>query len=86
MSISDELKKELSANFVEFNSQLAELVQSHPGKFALMRQRKIVDYYDTAQDAFRTGQRLYPDGLFSVQEIASSPVDLGFYSHAVLGR
>ena len=61
MCVTDELSMELRGNFEELNRQLADLVQLHAGKFALMRQRKIVDYYDTAQDAFRTGQKLYPD-------------------------
>jgi len=84
--MTEELRKELAENFQEFSRQLGELIRTHPGKFALMRQKQIVEFYDTAQDAFLTGQRLYADGLFSVQEIATAPVDLGFFSHAVLNR
>jgi len=30
-----------------------------------------------------TGQKLFADGLFSVQKITGEPIDLGFFSHAV---
>ena len=39
--------------------------------------------FDTARDAYLAGQKLYPDALFSVQEVTDTPADLGFFSHAM---
>jgi len=84
--MDEEIRKQVEANYVAFQQKLPELLPSHHGKFALMHDEEIVEFYDTARDAFFTGQRLFPDGLFSVEEVIDLPVDLGFYSHAVPGR
>lgn len=80
------LESELAANYTAFVERLPDLLASHRGRFALMRQTEIVEYFDTARDAFFTGQKLYPDGLFSVQEVLDATADLGFFSHAVPSR
>jgi hypothetical protein len=42
-----------------------------------MRDGKIVEFFDTARDAFLAGQKLFEeDKLFSVQEVVETPVDL----------
>jgi hypothetical protein len=84
--MDNDITKEIQANFVAFQQKLPDLMASHRGKFALMRHQELVEFYDTARDAFLTGQKLYPDGLFSVQEVVDVPADLGFYSHAVPDR
>jgi len=49
-----------------------------------MRDGKVVEFFDTARDAYVAGSALFKtDQLFSVQEIVETPVDLGFFSHAV---
>ena len=62
---------------------LPKLVGTQAGRFALMRDEKIVEFFDTASDAYVAGSKLYADGLFSVQEVNDTSVDLGFFSHAV---
>jgi hypothetical protein len=48
-----------------------------------MRDGQIIEFFDTARDAYVTGQQLFKeDQLFSVQEVIETPVDLGFFSHA----
>lgn len=82
MSPQDEIKR----NYESFQQKLSELLASHPGKFVLMRDGEIVEFYDTARDAFVSGQRLFADHRFSVQEIIDTPVNLGFFSHALPQR
>jgi hypothetical protein len=82
-TMTDALESELKANFATFLERLPNLLGTHRGKFALMRHREVVDFFDTARDAFLTGQRTYADGLFSVQEVTDAVADLGFYSHAL---
>jgi hypothetical protein len=48
-----------------------------------MRDEQIIEFFDTARDAYVAGQRFFnQDRLFSVQEVTETPVDLGFFSHA----
>jgi hypothetical protein len=76
--------EQVEQNYEAFVLQLPALLQSHPGKFALMRDGRIVEFFDTARDAYFAGLKLYQEeGQFSVQEVVGNPVDLGFYSHAL---
>ena len=77
---------EVRANYDAFMKQLPQLLATHVGKFALMRHGQIVDFFDTPGDANRAGIKLYSDALFSIQEVTDSPVDLGFFSHAMPHR
>jgi hypothetical protein len=82
--MADPLQDEVERNYAAFVQELPTLLQTHRGKFALMRQGKIVEFFDTARDAHVAGRELYKaDGLYSVQEVTDVPVDLGFFSHAV---
>jgi hypothetical protein len=76
-------QEEVDRNFSFFQSELPRLLPVHRGKFALIHDCKITGYYDTALDAQTAGFQLYPDGLFSIQQVTETVGDLGFYSHAV---
>ena len=77
-------EEEVHQNYEAFAAQLPALVQAHGGKFALMRDGKIVEFFDTVRDAYLAGRALFEaDGVFSVQEVVSGPVDLGFFSQAL---
>jgi len=75
---------QVERNYQAFKAKLPELIKSNPGKFALMHDGDITGFYDTARDAYTAGVSLYPgEGTFSIQEVVDTPVDLGFFSHAV---
>jgi hypothetical protein len=80
---SDARREVARKNYEAFSKKLPELLPAHRGKFALMRDGEVTEFFDTAGDAYLAGQKLYPDGGFSVQEVTDVPVDLGFFSHAV---
>ena len=61
---------------------LPNLLPRHTGRWALMRRGECVDLYDTLRDARLAGSRQYPDGVFSTQEVTTTVVDQGWYSHA----
>lgn len=84
--MSDPHKDEIEKNYRAFSARLPELLATHAGKFALMRDGAVIEFFDTARDAYVAGQKLYPDRLFSVQEIIGGPVSLGFLSYAVSQR
>jgi hypothetical protein len=52
-----------------------------------MRDGQIIEFFDTARDAYIAGIKLFDkDRLFSVQEVIETPIDLGFFSHALPER
>jgi hypothetical protein len=51
-----------------------------------MNNKKIIEFFDTARDAYIAGQKLFPEQIFSVQEVTETPVDLGVFSHAMPQR
>ena len=69
-------------NLEAFLQELPNIPAAHAGKIALLRDRKIVGYYDTVADTVGVANKLYSDGLFSIQQVTNIPVDLGYYSHA----
>ena len=80
-------QQEIDTNLQFFISELPRLLATHRGKFALLRHSRIEGFYDTVADAVRTGNKLFDDRIFSVQQVTNIGTDLGFYSHAVrLGR
>lgn len=85
-ALSEDLQEEVTRNYSVFAEKLPDLLGTHRGKFALMRHGEIIEFFDTARDAYVTGQKLYPDRLFSVQEVIEAPADLGFFSHALPQR
>ena len=48
-----------------------------------MKHGTCVACYDTLRDAHTAARTQYDDGLFSVQKITATVVDLGWFSHAV---
>lgn len=80
----DPFRQEVERNYKVFAEKLPSLLASHRGKFALMKDGEIVEFFDTARDAYVTGLKLFEkDRPFSVQEVAETPIDLGFFSHAL---
>jgi hypothetical protein len=79
-------KDQVETNYKTFRQKLPDLLKTHAGKFALMRDGTVVEFFDTARDAYAAGQQLFKDNLFSIQEVIEIPVDLGFFSHAITQR
>jgi hypothetical protein len=71
---------EVDANFAVFQQELPTLLHTELGKYALYRHGSRVECFDTWADANRAGRKLYPDEVFSVQEVTTRKIDLGFYS------
>lgn len=81
--MADPAQEQVDRNYEAFVARLPALAKTHRGKFALMRDGEIVEFFDTPRDAYIAGCSLYKaDRLFSIQEIVETPVDLGFFSHA----
>lgn len=76
-----EQRLEVDRNYDAFVRLLAKILPKHRGQYALMRERKIVAYFDAPGDANIEGTNRFPDGVFSIQEVTDEPIDLGFWSH-----
>lgn len=74
---------QIERNYEVFLAQLPKLLPSHGGQFALMRNGEIVDFFDTAMDAYTVGKKEFGLGGFSIQEIVDRVIDLGYFSHAL---
>ena len=76
-------QREAEHNFDAFRRFVGTLLPTHGGRFALLHARSIEGIYDRAFEALAEGNRRFPDGRFSIQEVTNDAVDLGFWSHAV---
>lgn len=76
-------QEEVDRNFDAFMKELPSLLLTRRGQFAVLRDEKVTGFYDTIRDAHTAASQLYPDGLFSIQQITNSVGDLEFYSHAM---
>jgi hypothetical protein len=87
IKMSDERRqtkqKEIDANLAAFLEKLPNIPVVYKGKFAILRDKEIVGYYDTVSDAINAARKLYPDERFSVQLVTDTGVNLGYYSYAV---
>jgi hypothetical protein len=70
-------------NYAAFRRMLPEILIAHHGKYALMRDENVVEYFDSPRDAVIVGAARFPDGLYSVQQVVETVADLGYFSHAV---
>ena len=77
-------EREITQNYEAFIEKLPGLLDQHRGKYALMRDRDVIDIYSTFGDAVREGVKL-EDKMFSVQKITDEIVDLGHYPQFWLG-
>ena len=83
MPTPEERQRAVDENYEAFKQLLPGLMQQQPGKFLLLHDRQAVEFFDTARDAMIYGQKAFPDGLFSIQQVTEAIVDLGYFSHAV---
>ncbi len=77
------IQREVDENYDEFLKLLPSIIGQHRDKFALMKNRKILGYFSTAQDAREAATSFVPDGICSIQQVTDTPINLGFFTHAV---
>ena len=72
---------EVERNYDAFVRALGGIIADHRDQLVLMRDGRIIDFFDRPADALRGGMERFPDGIFSIQEVTDEPIDLGFWSH-----
>ena len=81
--MTDPLKQEIARNFDAFQRRLGEHLDQHGGEFALMKDGKVIGFFPSPGEADRVGWSQFEDGLYSIQQITSEPIDLGLYANAL---
>lgn len=74
-------RQEVDRNYDAFVRVLGSILDKHRDQLALMRDGRIVAYFEKPGEAYRAGLGHFPDGIFSIQEVTDEPIDLGFWSH-----
>lgn len=78
----DALSREVDQNYDYFQRNLSQFLDREKGRFALLRHRTILGFYDEPGEAAAAAATQFQDDLYSIQEVTNLPVDLGFYSYA----
>ena len=73
-------QQEVDANYAVMQDRIPDLIGEHTGKFALMKDGEIVEFFDSREDAIKYGNMQYHDGIFSVQKVSCEVVHLGILS------
>ena len=77
----NKLQAEVDANFEAFNKM--SFKESDKGKFALLRDCKVVAILDTHKECRVMGPEKFADGLYSIQEIMPKMEYVGFMGYAL---
>lgn len=83
MAKDEALQQVVNQNYESFQKLLPDLMRTEPGKHALMRHGEAIEFFDSARDAMIYGQKSYPDGLYSIQQVTNRVIDLGYFSYAL---
>jgi hypothetical protein len=78
---SERQRLEVDRNYDAFVRVLGSILPEHRDQLALMKDGRIVAYFEKPGEAYRVGLERFPDGIFSIQEVTDEPIDLGFWSH-----
>lgn len=77
-------QEEVDRNFEEFEKLLPTIISTYRDKYALMKDRKIFGYYSSAEDARVAASSFIDDGIYSIQHVTDTSINLGFFNYAVL--
>lgn len=79
MTDLEHIQHQINVNFSAYVANHKEqLEREHRGKVALMRQGKLVDVFDTVEEADAHGSEHFPERDFMLQKIGSEPLHYAF--------
>jgi hypothetical protein len=82
---SDAIQQEVDRNFDEFEKILPTIIGAYRDKYALMKDGKILGYYSSAEDARVAATSFIADGIYSIQHVIDTSINLGFFNYAIVG-
>ncbi len=77
--------EQVDKNYEAFKEKLGDLLRTDRDRFALMHNGEVIACFDTVRDAFQAGRKMFNEE-FSVQKVTDQIIDMGFLSHARVGR
>jgi hypothetical protein len=77
------IQEEVDRNYEAFTRELSNIIVSRRGKFALMKDQKIINFFSSAEDARNAANSFIQDKIFSIQQVIDIPIDLGYFNYAV---
>lgn len=80
--MADALRLEVDRNYDFLQRNLSKFLKERANQYALLKSAAVIGFYHNPGDAYRAGLALYPDEIFSIQEVTDRPVDLGLMSLA----
>jgi len=75
-AIADEVDK----NYDYFQRHMTEYLPREFGRYALLRGRQVVGFFDSADAAEERGEQ-FGDGIYSIQLVDPAPINLGAFSN-----
>lgn len=79
---SQRQSEEVDRNYDVFMGMLESILDEHRDQLALMKDGRIVGYFDTPREALKAASDRFPDGVFSIQEVTDEPIFMGVWSDA----
>ncbi len=76
MSVNTNANAPLQEERDFFSAHLAEWKEKFPGKFALVKERRLVNTFDRAEDAVSLGFEQFANEPFLVRQIEESEADI----------
>ena len=70
-------QEEVDRNFDFFKQELPRLMPKHQGQYALLKDAKIVEFFDSMRDAKKYAELAFADRLYSIQKVTDRIVNLG---------
>jgi hypothetical protein len=77
------LRDEIAHNFDALQRSLGKYLATELNRYAMMRDRAVVAFFDTPSAADLAGAQRFQDGIYSIQQITDEPVEFGIYANAV---
>lgn len=65
------VQEEVDLNYEAFQKELPRLLHEHRGKFALLKNGRIMNFFSSAENARNTAASFIPDGLYSIQQVTA---------------
>ena len=83
MPKTEKKMSQVESNYEYFKTLLPSIASVHRNKYALISNKKVLGYYSSMVDAYTSAKSFLKEGEYSIQQVTTTPVDLGFFSHAV---
>ena len=73
-------KQQVDDNYDAFMQMLPGILGDHRHQLALMRDGQIAGYFDTPTSVLKAADTMFPDQIYSIQDVTDEPLHLGYWS------